>query len=127
MLLSAVGGGIILLGGALRSGAGAAATSKTTLQALPGRGSSDTSPASLRVKVMYFQMQQTVNNLAEEHFVLQSPAYFRELLNSVVESHPLLSTMIPTMMKLVDGVPAQPDTPLKDGDEVDLIPAIAGG
>jgi len=35
--------------------------------------------------------------------------------------------MLPTMMVMIDGVLAQPGSPLSDGDEVDFIPAMAGG
>ncbi|MGH9919873.1 MAG: MoaD/ThiS family protein [Nitrososphaerales archaeon] len=75
---------------------------------------------------MYFQMPLVVG-VSEEYFVLTSPAYFRDLQTSVLEEHPALSRMMPTMMILIDGVPAQPSTQLRNGDEVDFIPAIAGG
>lgn len=146
LLLSAIGGGMIILGGTARLVAEAAPSSKTAPQTPPpdGPGASAPSPtsallrppadasnaasgASVKVKVMYFQMPQNVTSTKEEYFNLQSPAYFRDLLNVVVGEHPLLSPMIPSMMILVDGVLAVPDTPLTDGDEVDLIPAAAGG
>lgn len=83
-------------------------------------------PASLRVKAMYFQMPQVVST-REEYFVLQSPAYFSDLLNGVLGKHPSLSAMMPSMMILIDGVRTLPDIALRDGDEVDFIPAVAGG
>jgi len=147
LLLSAFGGGIVILGGAAKLVAEAAPPSKTALQtptpsglggastpssnsapqALPASAPNVVAGASLKVKVMYFQMPQNVTSTKEEYFVLTSPAYFRDLLNEVIEEHPLLSPMIPSMMILVNGVLAVPGTPLADGDEVDLIPAIAGG
>jgi len=80
----------------------------------------------IKVKVMYFQMP-LVLNAREEYFVLQSPAYFRDLLANILQEHPALSPMTSSMLILVDGVHAQPTTVLRDGDEVDLIPAVAGG
>jgi molybdopterin converting factor small subunit len=71
-------------------------------------------------------MRQTIS-VTEESFVLKSPAYCRDLLSSVLEAHPLLSTMMPTMTVLVDGLLAQPSMSLNDGDEVDFLPAVVGG
>jgi molybdopterin converting factor small subunit len=124
--LSVVAGGIIVLGAAARV-AEPNPPLKAAPQVLPPVGAGGASGGSIRVKVMYFQMRQVVANATQDHFVLESPAYFRDLLNNVVEKHPLLSTMTPTMMILVDGVPGQPGTQLRDGDEVDLIPSMAGG
>ena len=66
-------------------------------------------------------------NTSKEYFVLPNPAYFRDLLTEVLEKHPALSPMIPTMMILVDGIVALPGTALRNGDEVDFVPAIPGG
>lgn len=63
----------------------------------------------------------------EEYFVLQTPAYFSDLLAQVTQKHPTMSPMIPTMMILIDGVPASKSASLRNGDEVDFIPAVAGG
>lgn len=129
LAISALGAGICLSVGGLANAAvperkvetsgGVSTPSPTTRKGAPG--------ASIRVKVMYFQMPNTVLDRTEEFFVLQSPSYFSDLMDEVVGKHTILSTMMPSMMKLVDGVPAQPRTPLKDGDEVDFIPAVAGG
>jgi len=51
-------------------------------------------------------MPQTIRT-TDEYFTLQSPAYFHNLLSDVVEEHPFNSTVIPTMMIFVDGLPAQ--------------------
>jgi len=138
LLFSAVGAAVVLgVDGLARatpsseSGAGRASTgsspvSSTAPVAAPSNIGPNASGSSLRVKAMYFQMPQTINT-KEEYFMLQSPAYLRDLLSNVMAEHPRVSKMIPTMMILVDGVPGQPSTPLRDGDEVDFIPAIAGG
>ncbi len=80
----------------------------------------------IKVKVMYFQMPLIVSS-GEEYFVVQTPAYFRDLMTQILEKHPALSPMIPTMMIMIDGMPAKGEMTLMDGDEVDFIPAIAGG
>jgi len=146
LLLSAIGGGMIILGGAATlvgqvepssrtapqtprpSGSGASAPSQTSAPTTtPTNASNAALGTPVKVKVMYFQMPQNVTTTKEEYFKLQSPAYFRDLVNVVLEEHPLLSPMMPYMMILVDGVLAAPGTPLMDGDEIDLIPAAAGG
>lgn len=138
LLFSAVGAAVVLGANGLaraapssESGAGGAPTgsppvSSTAPAAAHSDVGSSASGSSLRVKAMYFQMPQTINT-KEEYFMLQSPARLGDLLSNVVAEHPRVSSMIPTMMLLVDGVPGQPSTPLRDGDEVDFIPAIAGG
>lgn len=83
----------------------------------------------LKVKVIYNLMARYIST-SEEYFVLESPAYLRDLLKDVVEKHPSLSSMIgdhPTMMILIDGVPSQPGAVLRDGAQVDFIPLFDGG
>ncbi len=79
-----------------------------------------------RVKVAYFQMDKTVG-VDHEYYDLAPDASLRDLLTRVVTTHPGLSSMLPSMMVLVNGRSATPDSPLSAGDEVDLIPAYAGG
>jgi len=146
LVFSVIGGGMIILGETSRFATKAAPSSTAALQTSPSTVSSAStaestvpalqtpstsasnaiSGASVKVKVMYFQMPLTVN-VSEEYFVLPGPANFRDLLSNVLEKHPALSPMIPTMMILIDGVPAAPGTALGNGDEVDFIPALAGG
>jgi len=138
LALSAAGAGIVLGARGLLGSGSAAPTaaapasppsSKATMAATVGDAALTQSSSSLqeiKVKVMYFQMPQIVN-IREEYFVLQSPAHFRDLLANVLEEHPALSPMTSSMMILIDGVPAQPSMGLRDADEVDFIPAVAGG
>jgi len=64
---------------------------------------------------------------SDEFIVLQNPTTLQDLLNSVTERHPSVAAMMMSMWILINGVPAKPTAPLKDGDEVDLIPLVAGG
>jgi len=130
ILLSAVGAGIILGVDGVVGAAPPASDGENTTEAhslAPSSGAPVASGDSLTVKVVYLGMPQTVTNTKEEYFVLKSPAYFRDLLSDVVQKHPLISIMIPTMIISVDGFVGQPNTALKDGDEVNLVPATAGG
>ena len=145
LLFSAVGAGVVLFGAAGRAAAGEATPSKnrqsslpsglsetttssasSTPQASPAAPAATASGSSVRVKASYFQMPLAVG-VKEEYFVLQTPAYFSDLLAQVTEKHPIMSPMIPTMMILIDGVPASKSSLLRSGDEVDFIPAVAGG
>ena len=90
-----------------------------------GTGNGQTAHA--RIKVRYFQMSSTLPGVTEEYFDLPSPAVYGQLRAAVIASHPVLASMVPNMLVLVDGVVAKSDTPLQDGDEVDLVPTMAGG
>jgi molybdopterin converting factor small subunit len=92
----------------------------------PGTASTADPDQQIRVKVNYFQMPFVVNTKVE-YFTLPAQASYRDLLAGVVKEHPAISPMIPSMLVLIDGVPARPATPLRDGEEVDFIPAVAGG
>lgn len=80
-----------------------------------------------RVKVRYFQMSATLPDISEEYYVLPNPANYSELLRSVLGVHPVLNTMMTSMLVLVDGAVASNTTTLKEGDEVDFIPSMSGG
>jgi molybdopterin converting factor small subunit len=132
---SAVGAVIVLGLRSLVKGApssapvGATPPSDASSPASLSGGPSASGGISLEVKVMYFQMPLLIGgtSLAEEFFTLPSPASLRDLLSYVEEKHPSISVMLPTMTILVNGVFGKPGTPLEDGDEVDFIPAVAGG
>lgn len=78
----------------------------------------------LYIKVVYFQMAQLSG---AESFILQSPAVLRDLLSVVISRHPSLAPMMASMWILINGTPSKPDSTLRDGDEVNFIPLVAGG
>jgi molybdopterin converting factor small subunit len=84
------------------------------------------SPQSLRVKVVYFQMSQSISE-GQEYFELQAPAHVGDLMTVAAQRHPSLTGMEKGMLILVEGVPSDGATALRDGDEVDLIPTLVGG
>jgi molybdopterin converting factor small subunit len=84
------------------------------------------SPQSLRVKVVYFQMSQSVS-VGQEYFELQAPAHVSDLIMVAAQRHPSLTGMEKGMLILTEGVPSNGATALRDGDEVDLIPTLVGG
>jgi molybdopterin converting factor small subunit len=125
LLFSAVGAGVLLglegwsKAGALALVGGRAPTSSSGARVASG--------GSLTVSVAYYGMPREIASAKQESFTLESPAYVRDLLARVVQLHPFISAMIPTMIVSVDGNPGVPGTPLRDGDEVTLVPAVVGG
>ena len=80
----------------------------------------------LQVTVRYLLMAQYLDT-SQEYYALQNPATLLDLLSDVSKKHPTLAGMIASMQILINGAPAQFDSILKDGDEVDFIPLITGG
>ena len=78
----------------------------------------------ITVKAKYLQLSRAVE-AKEEDFVLHAHSSYRELLEVVMKKHPTLTYF--AMLVLVDGVPPNPDTELKDRDEVDFIASPMGG
>jgi molybdopterin converting factor small subunit len=129
--LAGVGGAAVVLVPRLlvRTAADGPSQSKQTQMLATGQPVATVGGASMpstKVNVRFFQMSQAVS-VTQENFFVQSPAKYSDLLAAVESKYPKISTMVPTMLVLVDGIPARAATPLKDGDEVDFIPAIAGG
>ena len=130
LLFSAIGVGIVLASDSItavasisRSGTRSATTSPPTL--LTGE-TSGASVSFLCVKVVYSQMSEYIAT-DSEYFVLRSPATVSDLVNNVADRHPSVKMMMANMWILVNGTPAQLSEALKDGEEVDFIPLVAGG
>ena len=92
----------------------------------PAESSTSPSAETLRVKVVYFQMAQSVS-VGKEYFDLRGPARVSDLMKLAIQEHPALVAMTNKMLILVEGVPANGTTALVNGDEVDLIPTLVGG
>jgi molybdopterin converting factor small subunit len=90
-------------------------------------GDSTNSRASLITVKAYYTMMGQYTDLAEENFVLQSPAILQDLMNTCVVRHPSMAQMMGTMLILLDGAPSKPSASLRDGDIVQFIPFTAGG
>jgi len=131
LALCAAGAGLAFFGADVifSSKPGGSVSSQTSVLTTTSaaRAAGQTQSANLRVKVRYLQMAGTLPGVQQEFFVLQRPAGFGQLLEKVVGEHPVIAGMMPTMLVLVDGLVAEPDTPLDDGDEVDFIPTASGG
>jgi molybdopterin converting factor small subunit len=124
IFLSVAGVGIIL---------GLESAYTLTTSSVSGSESNSTQAASIpsgspiTVTVTYVGMPLGITDTRKEDFTLQSPARFSDLLDMVVERHPLVSAMVPTMLISVNGVVEKPEAVLTNGDEVALLPAVVGG
>ena len=131
LAFAAIGGGIALLSSGFLFNAPKATSGEDQQKSVSTLLTSSTyaigtNSASAKVKAVYFQMTSYFDT-KEEYFVLRGPATLGQLMSDVVAKHPVISGMVPSMMVLVDGRPANSGTPLNDGDEVDFIPTISGG
>jgi len=80
--------------------------------------------ALITVRAKYLQLSRAVE-AKEEEFVMDSRSHYSDLLEAVRKKHPSL-TYIP-MTVIIDGRLSDPDTKLKDKDEVDFIASPVGG
>jgi molybdopterin converting factor small subunit len=121
----AIGATILLIGADL--------TEASSLQnaQYPGSSISTKNPtetgASLTTVRVYYSLMAQYTDLSEEYFVLQSPAVLQDLMNTVLVRHPSMAEMMQLMLMLLNGIPAKPIAPLKDGDVIQFIPMSAGG
>jgi molybdopterin converting factor small subunit len=76
------------------------------------------------VRAKYLQLSRAVE-VKEEEFVMGPGSHYSDLQAAVVKKHPSLAYV--SMLAVIDGHPADPDTELKDKDEVDFLAAAAGG
>ena len=121
----AIGATILLIGAELTE------TSSLQNAQYPGSSISTKDPtetrASLTTVRVYYSMMAQYTDLTEEYFVLQSPAVLQDLMSTVVIRHPSMAEMMQLMLMLLNGIPAKPIAPLKDGDVIQFIPMSAGG
>ena len=80
--------------------------------------------ATMKVRTRYLQLSQHIEE-REEEFVLPADSRYSDLLAAVRKKHPALAYVL--MLALLDGLPPDPDTKLKDGDEVDFAATPVGG
>jgi len=129
MAVLTVGGCAAIFGSGLlslpRIGSGVQSQASGPKSSMQGTGG--VHPAYTKIKVRYFQMSSTLPGVSEEYFEIPSPAAYTDLRATVIASHPVLASMMPNMLVLVDGVVAKSGTLLQSGDEVDFVPAMAGG
>jgi molybdopterin synthase sulfur carrier subunit len=83
--------------------------------------------SGIKVKVVYFAQARELAGTKEDEFVLNSPAYVKQLLREVISAHPKLQAITETASTIVNGRIVPKNIELNDGDRVAFLPPIAGG
>lgn len=80
-----------------------------------------------RVTVRYFAQARELAGTKEEHLELSRMMHVQEVISRIVETHPRLCEMKQIVRIIVNGRMTDEDILLKDGDQLVLVPPIAGG
>ena len=90
--------------------------------------SASSAPASYAtIKLVYFGMAIQSTGTTQEYWTMSSPVYLSDVLAELKQKHEVFAAMLPSMAIVVNGNPAEPTQQLSDHEEVDFIPAYAGG
>jgi len=81
----------------------------------------------LKVKVLYFSSIKDRLKKNTEIFEINESSTISDLINEIQKKYPDLSENIKNTMVAVNEEYADPQTKLKDGDTVALIPPVSGG
>lgn len=81
----------------------------------------------MSVRVLAFAGARDAIGQAELSLQLDAPTTARSLLERLCREHPRLSPYASSLRLAVNGTYAAWDDPIADGDEVAVIPPVAGG
>jgi len=81
----------------------------------------------VRIEILYFAVLRERAGRARETIELPPGADVRAARAAVAERHPAIADLLPRVQTAVNRVQAKDSTPLGDGDEVALLPPVAGG
>ena len=79
------------------------------------------------VKVLYFASAQGLANKKSESMRLGEGSSVKDMAVEMLRLHPDLKSIEPTIRYSVNFEIEGEDTPLHDGDEVAVLPPVAGG
>jgi len=79
------------------------------------------------VKVLYFSSAQGLANLKSEDMRLVDGCSVKEMAGEMLRLHPDLKSIEPTIRYSVNFEIAEENATLHDGDEVAVLPPVAGG
>ncbi|MDG6928610.1 MAG: molybdopterin converting factor subunit 1 [Nitrososphaerota archaeon] len=80
-----------------------------------------------RVKVLYWAQAREVASVAAETVALPAGCSVGAAFRALVESHPGLAAVGGGVQLAVNGELAEEDAVLSDGDELAVLPPVAGG
>ncbi|MBI5166825.1 MAG: molybdopterin converting factor subunit 1 [candidate division NC10 bacterium] len=81
----------------------------------------------MKVRALYFSLGREAVGRRELVVEIPSGGTVAELWRSLVEEHPQLRNLSSSLMFAVNQEYVNPETPLKEGDEVAFIPPVSGG
>ena len=79
------------------------------------------------VRVLYFASAQGLTNLKSESMSLKDGVTLREMAAEMLRLHPALKSIEPTIRYSVNFEIVEGNTQLHNGDEVAVLPPVAGG
>lgn len=80
-----------------------------------------------KVTVLFFASARDAAGRSSEVVQLTGPATASDLLEKVVSDHPRLAAVVRSVRLSVNCELVAGDAKLKDGDEVGILPPVAGG
>ena len=81
----------------------------------------------MRVEILYFAILRERAGRDHESIELPAGADVRAARRAIAERHPGIEALLPVVQTAVNRVRATDVTPLAEGDEVALLPPVAGG
>jgi molybdopterin synthase catalytic subunit len=81
----------------------------------------------MQVRILFFGMLKDLAGRGSDSLSLPDPATLADVLNHYCESIPRLREMAASLAISVNQEYARPDTKLKSGDEIALLPPVSGG
>lgn len=81
----------------------------------------------MRITVLFFAHARERAGRPHQTFELPDGATLADLRRLVVEAHPALGPLLPTLAVAVDGALARDGAEITDGAEVALLPPVSGG
>ena len=81
----------------------------------------------MNVRVLYFASAQGLTNLQSEDMRLPDGSSVKDMIAQLVRLHPALKNLGRTVRYSVNFALANEDDPLHEGDEVGVLPPVAGG
>lgn len=81
----------------------------------------------MMVRVLYFASAQGLANARSEEMRLEEGSTVKDMASSMLRLHPSLKSIAPTIRYAVNFVISGEGAELHEGDEVAILPPVAGG
>jgi molybdopterin converting factor subunit 1 len=81
----------------------------------------------LHVKLLYFASAQGLTGLQSERISLKEGSSVKDMAREMIRLHPALKSIQKTIRYAVNFTVAGDSDPLHEGDEVGVLPPVAGG